>query len=233
MRPLKTPAAGIARPTLTSARATLSASTTSTSFAKKDHYATKWDSELWEDNYVHMESDFGAEDYFDNAKPVIIFDKDLDATGDDRYLRYDPSTVFLNDVPVRSQLRTGTDYLGAYSFLFSLGFNDGGGFTKSWRPRRLTLASTIRKSSFGGIGDPSGCANAWSNWAIQFRRPSNARCFGQAFEWAGYLNYTKSLPQYQRDLSPANKFSYFFTNQRWTLLHQRLQRRACRSPMPA
>ena len=29
---------------------------------------------------MHMESDFGAEDYFDNAKPVIIFDKDLDAT---------------------------------------------------------------------------------------------------------------------------------------------------------
>ena len=67
---------------------------------KKDHYATKWDSELWEDNYVHMESDFGAEDYFDNAKPIIVFDKDLDASGEDRYLGYDPSTCFTADVQV-------------------------------------------------------------------------------------------------------------------------------------
>ena len=134
---------------------------------KKDHYATKWDSELWEDNYVHMESDFGAEDYFDNAKPVIIFDKDLDATGDDRYLGYNPSTVFLNDVQVRSQLRTGTDYLGAYSFLFSLGFNDGE-IHQILAPKAVNSREHDPKSSFGGIGDPSGCANAWSNWAIQF-----------------------------------------------------------------
>ena len=179
---------------------------------KKDHYATKWDSELWEDNYVHMESDFGAEDYFDNAKPIILFDKDLDPTGEDRYLGYDPSTCFTADVQVRSQLRTGTDYLGAYSFLFSLGFNDGE-CHQILAPQPVNDREHDPNTSFAGIGDPSGCANTWSNWAIQFRRPSNARCFGQAFEWAGYLNYTKSLPQYQRDLSPANKFSYFFTNQ--------------------
>ena len=48
----------------------------------------------------------------------------------------------------------------------------------------------------------------------EFRRPSNVvRMFGQAYEWTGALNYTKALPQYQRDLSPANKFTYFFTNQ--------------------
>ena len=29
---------------------------------------------------------------------------------------------------------------------------------------------------------------------------------------AGQLNYTKALPQYQRDLTASNKFSYFFTN---------------------
>jgi len=64
-----------------------------------------------------------------------------------------------------------------------------------------------------GIANPNGAANAWANWAIDFRRPSNIRLFGHAYEWAGYLNYSKSLPLYQRDLSPANKFTYYFTNQ--------------------
>ena len=30
----------------------------------------------------------------------------------------------MNDVQVRSQLRTGTDYLGAYAFMRLLGFGD-------------------------------------------------------------------------------------------------------------
>ena len=104
-------------------------------FLQKDHYATKWDSELWEDNYVHMESDFGAEDYFDNAKPVIIFDKDLDATGEDRYLGYDPSTVFLNDV----QVSTTWVLIASCSRLVL----PTASATRSWRPRPSTLASTI------------------------------------------------------------------------------------------
>ena len=37
--------------------------------------------------------------------------------------------------------------------------------------------------------------------------------FGQAYEWAGYGNYSKALPQYQGELSPQNKFTYYFTNE--------------------
>ena len=77
----------------------------------------------------------------------------------------------------------------------------------------LAAARVINPSvAFDGIPKPNGAANAWANWAIQLRRPSNIRLFGHAFEWAGQLNYTKALPQYQRDLSASNKFSYFFTN---------------------
>jgi hypothetical protein len=36
--------------------------------------------------------------------------------------------------------------------------------------------------------------------------------FGHAWEWAGYLNYTKALPSYQKELSPQNQFTYYFTN---------------------
>jgi hypothetical protein len=38
------------------------------------------------------------------------------------------------------------------------------------------------------------------------------RLFGHAWEWAGFLNYSKSIPAAQKDLSPQNKFTYYFTN---------------------
>jgi len=59
---------------------------------------------------------------------------------------------------------------------------------------------------------PSLAANALDNWPVQFRRPSVIRLFGHAWEWSGYLNYTKAIPAYQGDLSPQNKFTSYFTN---------------------
>jgi hypothetical protein len=44
------------------------------------------------------------------------------------------------------------------------------------------------------------------------RRPSVLRLYGHAWEWAGYLNYSKSFPAAQKDLSDQNKFTYYFTN---------------------
>jgi hypothetical protein len=38
------------------------------------------------------------------------------------------------------------------------------------------------------------------------------RLYGHAWEWAGYLNYSKSIPAAQKDLGPQNKFTYLFTN---------------------
>ena len=52
-----------------------------------------------------------------------------------------------------------------------------------------------------------------NNWNVDFRRPTNIRLFGHAYEWAGYNNYSKALPQYQGELSPNNKFTFYFTNQ--------------------
>ena len=51
-----------------------------------------------------------------------------------------------------------------------------------------------------------------SSITVDFRRPSNIRMFGQAFEWAGFGSYTKALPQYQGELSAPNKFTYYATS---------------------
>ncbi len=82
----------------------------------------------------------------------------------------------------------------------------------------LPVANSDRELNPGLSSDmkgftPNGAANSLSNWPIEFRRPSVLRVFGHAWEWTGFLNYTKALPQYQGDLSPQNQFTYYFTNQ--------------------
>ena len=166
----------------------------------EEHIATStFDTNKWDENYVHMPEDFAAEDYFKNAQPVLIFDKDKDNTLADGLLGY-TNTDFTNDSQLRMQLRTATDYLGLYSFLRSLGFNNTDAHT-ILLPKPEADRERNPNSALDGIGNPSGAANSWDNWVFQMRRPSNIRLFGQAFEWAGQLNYTKALPQYQRDLS--------------------------------
>ena len=163
----------------------------------------------WDETFVHMEDDFAAEDFFKNTKPVLYFDKDKDNTFADGLLGY-VNSDFLNDVELRQQFRTSTDYMGAYSFLRSLGFSSNDSHT-ILAPQ--TSADRERNPGTALVGStPGGAANAWDNWAVQMRRPSQIRLFGHAMEWSGFLNYTKALPPYQLDLSPSNKFSYYFTN---------------------
>ena len=89
----------------------------------KENDDATFDSESWDECLVHMDEDFAAEDYFKNSKPIIVFDKDLDPTGEDSFLGYDPTDCFVDDEQVRAQHRTSTDYLGLFSFLVSLGFS--------------------------------------------------------------------------------------------------------------
>ena len=179
--------------------------------ATKDNTDAIFDVKKWDECLVHTEEEFAAEDYFKNTKPIIVFDKDTDPTGADPTLGYDPTNCFKNDDQVVAQHRTSVDYLGVYSFLRSLGFNEANAH-KILLPKPADARDINPNSVYEGIAPPSGAANNWANWAIQLRRPSNIRLFGHAFEWAGQLNYSKALPQYQRDLSASNKFSYFFTN---------------------
>ena len=175
-----------------------------------EHVAGTFDDSKWDECFVHMDENYGAEDYFKNVQPVIIFDKDTDDTNEDPLLGYSNKALSTDD-ELKRQVRTATDYLGLFSFLQSLGFNKADTHNiLAPKPEADRVLNPI--NAFDGIAKPNAAANAWDNWEIEFRRPSNIRLFGQAFEWTGQLNYTKALPQYQRDLSASNKFTYFFTN---------------------
>lgn len=166
----------------------------------------------WAESFVHMEETFNAEDYFKNTQPTIVFDNDTDGTVDSTTLGYNFSTVWANDARVRAQYRSATDYKGIHSFLTSIGFSAADAHT-ILLPKTTANRDRNPSSALDSIANPSGAANAWANWSIEFRRPSNIRLFGHAYEWAGYLNYSKAMPEYQRDLGTTNKFTYYFTNQ--------------------
>lgn len=170
-----------------------------------------FNSNYWDEVFVHMDETYAAEDFFKNSKPVLIFDRDKDNNFTSDLLGYTNADLG-TDSQLTRQLRTSVDYLGVYSFLRSLGFNDADSHT-ILLPKAPADRERNPGSALSGIGNPSGAANAWDNWPLVMRRPSQIRLFGHAMEWAGYLNYSKALPQYQRDLTPSNKFSFYFTNQ--------------------
>jgi len=177
-----------------------------------EHIAeSTFNSNYWDEVFVHMDETYAAEDFFKNSKPVLIFDRDKDNNVTSDLLGYTNADLG-TDSQLTRQLRTSVDYLGVYSFLRSLGFNDADSHT-ILLPKAPVDRERNPGSALSGIGNPSGAANAWDNWPLTMRRPSQIRLFGHAMEWSGYLNYSKALPQYQRDLTPSNKFSFYFTNQ--------------------
>jgi len=166
----------------------------------------------WSESYVHMASTFNPEDYYKNESPILIFDDDTAGTESSTTLGYNFSTLWGSNTLIRDQYRAATDYRALHLFLTAIGFTSAQAHTL------LTpQASASRELDPSDSGDmdsfiPSGAANALDNWAVQFRRPSVIRLFGHAWEWAGYLNYTKAIPKYQGQLSDQNKFTYYFTN---------------------
>jgi len=61
----------------------------------------------------------------------------------------------------------------------------------------------------------SGYALATGTWPVEFNRPSVIRSGNHTWEWCGYINYTKGLPQYQTtQLSFRERFD-FMQNALW------------------
>ena len=171
-----------------------------------------FDAFKWEESFVHMDSTFNPEDFYKNEAPIIVFDNDTDGSETSITLGHDFATVWTTNPRVQAQYRAATDYRALHLFLTSLGFSSANAHTilipQAEAVRQRDPAST---SDMGGFV-PSGAANAIGNWPIEFRRPSFLQLLTHNWAWSGFLNYTKALPQYQRQLSPQNKFTYYFTN---------------------
>jgi hypothetical protein len=166
----------------------------------------------WGETFVHMPSSFNAEDPLKNEAPIITFDYDSDGDENSSDLGIPWSTIWTSAGPVRDQYRTSTDYLGAHAMLVAMGLSASQAHS-ALVPRESSSRERNPSSSTDFPTPPSGgAATGRGNWALEFRRPSVLRLFGHAWEWTGYLNYSKSLPSQQKQLSPQNKFTYYFTS---------------------
>jgi len=168
-------------------------------------------SDKWIESFVHMASDFNPEDYFKNAQPAIIFDNDTSDDADNKTCGYNLATVWATDPEIQAQYRSATDYRGLYSFLRSLGFGEADSHT-ILLPKTEALRDRDNSSPLDGITNPSGVANSWAAWSIEFRMPSSITLTGHTYEFAGRGSYATGLPRYQKSLSAANKFTYYMTS---------------------
>jgi hypothetical protein len=178
----------------------------------KDNSDTTFNADNWQESFVHMASGYNPEDFSKLDAPILTFDNDTSGIEASTTLGYNLSTVWSTDALIQAQYRNSTDYRGLHLFLTALGFSSANAHTiLTPRPEASRDRDPSVSGDMGGFV-PSGAANALDNWPVEFRRPSIIRLFGHAWEWAGYLNYTKAIPSYQRDLSAQNKFTYYFTN---------------------
>ena len=160
--------------------------------ARVDNYGT-WDPTQWDESYVHMNSDnYCPEGFFTNAQPIIIFNEDKSQAEDSATLGNS-----LGSGIEKAQLISGVDYEATSQFLRNLG-EDAAAVETQLTPQLKGDRNLDVSPKF---------------WVVEFRRPTSIRLFGHAFEWAGYTNYSKALPQYQGDLSQSNQFTYYFTNE--------------------
>ena len=141
------------------------------------------------------------EDFFKNVQPILIFDHDSDQAEDSTDLGWILDAGTANNVwtgggarntAIQRQFNTATDFRGLARWLT----NNGG----------IAIATPTTRAN-----RDVALAAAVTN--VEFRRPSIIRMYGHAFEWAGFGNYTKALPQYQGGMGGANKFSYYGTNE--------------------
>lgn len=166
----------------------------------------------WGETFVHMPSEYNPEDPQKNEFPTIVFDYDADGDVNSSDLGIPWSTVWTSGGSIQDQYRSGTDYRGSHSFLVAMGYSESEAHS-ALRPRSSSNRERNPSSSVDFPSAPSGgAATGRGNWALEFRRPSVLRLYGHAWEWTGYLNYSKSLPAFQKDISPQNKFTYYFTN---------------------
>ena len=163
-----------------------------------------WRDENFQEHFVHQQDAYNAEDFFKNVQPLIIFDNDTDgaeASVDLGWILdsaaannvWNPATGGFNAESVERQYTTATDFRGLQQVLTAFGVNGG--------------AMPLPQKE----GNQVVVTNANTN--VEFRRPSNIRLFGHAYEWTGFSNYTKGIPRYQGEMSAANKFTYYATDE--------------------
>ena len=98
-------------------------------------------------------------------------------------------------------------------FLHLLGYETAGIATilmpKVWSQRNLAV------SDFGIALSGKGYALSTGNWPVEFNTQSQINAVSMSWEWCGYLNYTKGLPEYQGSSLPLRQRFDAIASEAW------------------
>lgn len=133
------------------------------------------------------------------AAPRLVLNKDVDPSPDSTTLGIN----FDTDADFIDQLRSATDFQAIARLMNKLGYQTGAiGLTGN------SLAGAILAPQAAATRDwdpaaqssptPSGKLTAKASWPIEFNMPTTIEARNQIFRYIGLLNYSKSLPKYQR-----------------------------------
>lgn len=175
------------------------------------------DPALWSECYVGMPEAFNAEDPFVNEAPSLVFDDDASGTEASTTLGWSWSTAFTSSsataaVWLRTQYRSGVDYLAAHALLVALGLSSADAHTALAPQLEASRLRDPASSSDFPVAPAGGLATGRANYPVEFRRPSTLAMAPHRTAWSGWGNYSTALPQVQQDMAARNRFSYLFTN---------------------
>ena len=155
--------------------------------------------DTWVGTNMPFSSSRGIEWPRSQAAPRLVLNKDLspDPSSTTLGINFDTDADFLD------QLRSATDFQAIARFMAKLGYQTAAiGLTGT------TLATAILRPQPAGSRDwdptaqssptPSGKLTQKATWPLEFNTPTTIEARNQIFRYIGLLNYSKSLPKYQK-----------------------------------
>lgn len=159
------------------------------------------DGDSWVGTNLPFSSPRGIEWPRSQAAPRLVLDKDVDPDHASTNLGID----FNTDLGFIDQLRSSTDFQAIARLMLKLGYQ-----SSALGQTGTTLANTILAPQAAATRDwepaaqsspaPAGKLTQRATWPLEFNMPTTIEARNQIFRYIGLLNYSKSLPKYQKTI---------------------------------
>ena len=159
------------------------------------------DADSWVGSNLPFSSARGIEWPRSQAAPRLVLDKDVDSDPSSTTLGID----FNTDSAFIDQLRSSTDFQAVARLMNKLGYQ-----SSALGQTGISLSGTILAPQSAASRDwdptaqtsptPSGKLTQKATWPLEFNTPTTIEARNQIFRYIGLLNYSKSLPKYQKTI---------------------------------
>ena len=157
------------------------------------------DQDSWTGTNLPFSSPRGIEWPRSQAAPRLVLDKDIDPSPTSTTLGIN----FNTDLDFIEQLRNSTDFQAIGRLMSKLGYsNNALGLTGSALTNAILAPQPASTRDWDPTAEssptPAGKLTQKSTWPLEFNAPTTIEARNQIFRYIGLLNYSKSLPKYQK-----------------------------------